>query len=60
MPLFQIPALRVPRYRLAPVDRHLVPLSPAKLLVSYPFFPPRLAPILTLSTFATCGVGLIC
>ena len=36
---FEIPALRVPRYRLAPVDRHLVPLSPAKLPVGYPFFP---------------------
>ena len=23
----------------APVDRYLVPLSPAKLAVSYPFFP---------------------
>ena len=35
----EIPALRVTRYRLAPVDHLLVPLSPAKLPVSYPFFP---------------------
>ena len=35
----EIPALRVPRYRLAPVDHLLVPLSPAKLPVSYLFFP---------------------
>ena len=34
----EIPALRVPRYRLAPVDHLLVPLSPAKLPVCYPFF----------------------
>ena len=35
----EIPALRVPRCRLAPVDYLLVPLSPTKLPVSYPFFP---------------------
>ena len=58
--LVGILALRVSRYRLAPVDCACAPLSPAKLPVSYPYSYPCLAPILTLPTFATYGVGLIC
>ena len=46
----EIPALRVPRYRLAPVDCILCSSVTGKLpVLSYP----RLAPFLTLPTFAT-------
>ena len=56
----EIPNLRVPRYRLPPVDCFFKLLCHRQSSCQLPVLSyPRLAPILTLPTFATYGVGRI-